>query len=153
NKPVSFWDGFIYSEVNFESQIMITSDIRNIFPDKNPSAGVCYYLPHAYDIRYDGEKGYEFNDDHGTARREGTESKVRMSGTLSSGISLYEIQFIKNLMEAYKKQNPGLKLNKPMPLPVVETPVITIGDELKNFGITSVNINNGGSVIDPIEFS
>src|SRR5690606_26650057 len=153
NKQVSFWGDFIYSDVDFESQIKITSVNLNIFPDKNPNSGVFYYLPLAYDIRYDGEKGYAFNVDYGTARGEGTESKVRMSGTLSSGISLYEVQFIKNLMDAYKKQNPGLKLNKPMPLPVVETPVITIGDELKNFGITSVNINNGGSVVDPVEFS
>ena len=153
NKPVSFWGDFIYSDVDFESQNSITSVNLNIFPDKNPNSGVFYYLPLAYDIRYDGEKGYAFNVDYGTARGEDAESKVRMSGTLSSGISLYEVQFIKNLMDAYKKQNPGLKLNKPMPLPVVETPVITIGDELKNFGITSVNINNGGSVVDPVEFS
>ncbi|HYF69304.1 MAG TPA: hypothetical protein VD884_14265, partial [Ohtaekwangia sp.] len=153
NNPVSFWGDFIYSDVDFESQIKITSVNLNIYPDKNPQSGVFYYLPIAYDIKYDAEKGFAFNIDYGTARSEGTESKVRMSGTLASGISLYEVQFIKNLMEAYRKQNPGLKLEKPLPLPVRETPVITLGDELKNFGITSVNINNVNSITDPIEFS
>lgn len=153
NKPLSFWGDFIYSDVDFESQIKITSVNLNIFPDKNPNSGVFYYLPIAYDIRYDKEKGFAFNVDYGTSRGEGEESKVRMSGTLNSGISLYEVQFIKNLMEAYKIQNPNLKLDKPMPLPVSETPVITLGDELKHFGITSVNINNVSSITDPIEFS
>jgi hypothetical protein len=153
NKPLSFWGDFIYSDVDFESQMKITSVNLNIYPDKNPNSGVFYYLPIAYDIKYDKEKGFAFNVDYGTSRGEGSESKVRMSGTLSSGISLYEVQFIKNLMDAYKKQNPGLKLDKPLPLPVSETPTITIGDELKNFGITSVNINNVSSITDAIEFS
>jgi hypothetical protein len=153
NKPLSFWGDFIYSDVDFESQMKITSVNLNIYPDKNPNSGVFYYLPIAYDIKYDKEKGFAFNVDYGTSRGEGAESKVRMSGILSTGISLYETQFIKNLMEAYKKQNPGLKLDKPLPLPVSETPVITLGDELKNFGITSVNINNVSSITDPIEFS
>ena len=153
NKPLSFWGDFIYSDVDFESQMKITSVNLNIYPDKNPNSGVFYYLPIAYDIKYDKEKGFAFNVDYGTSRGESGESKVRMSGILSSGISLYEIQFIKNLMEAYKKQNPGLKLDRPLPLPVAETPVITLGDELKNFGITSVNINNVSSITDPIEFS
>ncbi len=63
NKPVSFWGDFIYSDVDFESQIKITSVNLNIFPDKNPNSGVFYYLPLAYDIRYDGEKGVAFNVD------------------------------------------------------------------------------------------
>jgi hypothetical protein len=153
NNPVSFWGDFIYSDVDFESQMKITSVNLNIYPDKNPHSGVFYYLPIAYDIRYDKEKGFAFNIDYGTSRGADTESKVRMSGTLASGISLYEVQFIANLMEAYRKQNPGLKFEKPRPLPVKETPVITLGDELKNFGITSVNINNVSSITDPIEFS
>ena len=153
NNPVSFWGDFIYSDVDFESQMKITSVNLNIYPDKNPNSGVFYYLPIAYDVRYDKEKGFAFNIDYGTSRGVDTESKVRMSGTLASGISLYEVQFIKNLMEAYRKQNPGLKLEKPLPLPVQETPVITLGDELKNFGITNVSINNVSSITDPIEFS
>lgn len=153
NKPLSFWGDFIYSDVDFESQMKITSVNLNIYPDKNPNSGVFYYLPVAYDIKYDKEKGFAFNVDYGTSRGEAGESKVRMSGILASGISLYEIQFIKNLMEAYKKQNPGLKLDRPLPLPIAETPIITLGDELKNFGITSVNINNVSSITDPIEFS
>ena len=153
NKPLSFWGDFIYSDVDFESQMDITNVSLNIYPDKNPNSGVFYYLPIAYDIRYDAEKGFAFNVDYGTSRGEETESRVRMSGTLSSGISLYEIQFIKNLMETYKKQNPGLELERPLPLPVSETPEITLGDELKNFGIATVNINNVNSITDPIEFS
>jgi hypothetical protein len=153
NNPLSFWGDFIYSDVDFESQMKITSVNLNIYRDKNPNSGVFYYLPIAYDIRYDKQKGFAFNVDYGTSRSEGSESKVRMAGILTSGISLYEVQFIKNLMEAYQKQNPGLKLEKPLPLPVSETPVITLGDELKNFGITNVNINNVSSITDPIEFS
>lgn len=153
NNPLSFWGDFIYSDVDFESQMDITNVNLNIYPDKNPNSGVFYYLPIAYDIKYDAEKGFAFNVDYGTSRGEETESRVRMSGTLSSGISLYEIQFIKNLMEAYKRQNPQLKLERPLPLPVSETPEITLGDELKHFGIASVNINNVTSIVDPIEFS
>lgn len=153
NKPVSFWGDFIFSDVDFESQMDISNVNLNIYPDKNPNSGVFYYLPIAYDIKYDPERGFAFNVDYGSARGEESQEKVRMSGILSSGISLYEIQFIKNLMETYKKQNPGLKLERPMPLPVSETPQITLGDELKNFGIASVNINNVNSITDPIEFS
>lgn len=153
DKPLSFWGDFIYSDVDFESQNKITSVSLNIYPDKNPNSGIFYYLPIAYDIKYDKERGFSFNMDYGTSRTDGTENRVRMSGTLNSGISLYEIQFVKNLMDAYRLQNPGLKLEKPLPLPISETPVITLGDELKNFGITNVNINNASSITDPIEFS
>ncbi len=153
DKPLSFWGDFIYSDVDFESQNKITSVSLNIYPDKNPNSGIFYYLPIAYDIKYDKERGYSFNMDYGTSRTDGSENRVRMSGTLTSGISLYEVQFIRNLMDAYRLQNPGLKLEKPLPLPISETPVITLGDELKNFGITNVNINNASSITDPIEFS
>jgi hypothetical protein len=153
DQPLSFWGDFIYSDVDFESQDKITSVSLNIYPDKNRSSGIFYYLPIAYDIKYDASKGYNFNMDYGTASADGSDSKVRMSGTLASGISLYEVQFIKNLMDAYNVQNPGLNLQKPLPLPISEPPVITLGDELKSFGITDVHINNASSITDPVEFS
>jgi hypothetical protein len=153
NEPLSFWGDFIYSDVDFESQMKISNVSLNIYPDKNPYSGIYYYLPIAYDIKYDKEKGYAFNMDYGTSRSDGAENKVRMSGTLVSGISLNEVKFIDKMMEAYRKQNPGVKLEKALPLPVAEAPVITIGDELKNFGISNVNINNANSVSEPIEFS
>lgn len=153
DSPLSFWGDFILSDVDFESQNELTSVSLTIYPDKNPESGIFYYLPIAYDVKYDKEKGFAFNMDYGTVRDGGRENRVRMSGILSSGISLNEIQFIKALMEAYKVQNPGLKLEKPLPLPISETPVITLGDELQHFGITNVNINNTSSITDPVEFS
>ncbi|WEK35049.1 MAG: hypothetical protein P0Y53_21380 [Candidatus Pseudobacter hemicellulosilyticus] len=153
DSPLSFWGDFILSDVDFESQNQLTNVSLTIYPDKNPASGVFYYLPIAYDVKYDKERGFAFNMDYGTVRDAGGDNRVRMSGTLSSGISLNEIQFIKALMDAYKAQNPGLKLERPMPLPISETPVITLGDELKNFGISNVNINNTSSITDPVEFS
>jgi hypothetical protein len=153
NEPLSFWGDFIYSDVDFESQMKVSNVSLNIYPDKNKYSGIYYYLPIAYDIKYDREKGYAFNMDYGTSRNDGAENKVRMSGTLVSGISLNEIKFIDNMMEAYRKQNPNVKLEKALPLPIADMPVITLGDELKNFGITNVNINNANSVSEPIEFS
>ena len=154
DNPLSFWGDFIYSDVDFESQMKITSVSLNIYPDKNPHSGIFYYLPIAYDIKYDKEKGFAFKMDYGAVRGDGNENRVRMAGTLTSGISLYEVQFIKNLMDVYKNLNPALKpFDRPMPLPISETPVITLGDELRNFGITNVNINNASSITDPINFS
>lgn len=154
DNPLSFWGDFIYSDVDFESQMKITSVSLNIYPDKNPNSGIFYYLPIAYDIKYDREKGFAFKMDYGASRGEGAENRVRMSGTLTSGISLYEVQFIKNLMDVYKNINPALRpFDRPMPLPISETPEITLGDELRNFGIANVNINNASSITDPVNFS
>jgi hypothetical protein len=88
-------------------------DISNInltaFLDLNPASGYVYVLPADYHLKWEpkseAEKGYNFRILYGSqsASTEGTETTdapVRMSATLTAGISSAELAFVRTLLSA-----------------------------------------------------
>jgi hypothetical protein len=99
------------ADVDFRRPQDISNININVFADKNLNSGMYYILPADYHLRWEAktepEKGYEFRILYGAQRPgEGAESNpeapVRMSATLTAGISSRERNFVKALLKSVR---------------------------------------------------
>ncbi|MCY7310587.1 MAG: hypothetical protein LH619_07400 [Chitinophagaceae bacterium] len=104
NVQLNLWDGLLVDNlVNFDRPQDISSINMNVFYDKNPNSGVFYILPADYHLKWSKENGYGLRINYGE-QETGTESTldapVRMSATLTPGISNREKLFVQSLLKA-----------------------------------------------------
>lgn len=120
NFQISLIDAFS-ADVDFRRPQDISSINLNGFLDINKNSGIVYILPADYHLKWETktepEKGYDFRilygSQPGAGATESTDAPVRMSATLTAGISTREINFVKTLLKA---SLPGFKNVKYLPL-------------------------------------
>ena len=96
------------ADVDFASPQEISNININVFADKNIQSGVYYIIPADYHLKWEpkteAEKGYEFRILYGSQDGSGaestTEAPVRMSASLTAGISTRERNFVKELLKS-----------------------------------------------------
>ncbi|HQZ49214.1 MAG: hypothetical protein KBA90_07090 [Chitinophagaceae bacterium] len=118
------------ADVDFRRPQDISNININVFPDKNVHSGVYYILPADYHLLWESkseaEKGYEFRILYGAQEAaEGSEAPVRMSATLSAGITNREREFVKELIKSLKPDFKTLAF-----LPLRENPQFTFQNTL-----------------------
>jgi hypothetical protein len=123
-------------EVDFQRPQDISNINIYIYADKNEKSGVYYILPADYHLKWETkaepEKGFEFRILYGSQKTgdvaEATpDAPVRMSATLTAGISSRERNFVKSLL---KSNFPDFKEIKFLPLR--ENPQFTFQNTLGN---------------------
>lgn len=154
NSPLPLFEDLRVSK-DFEFPYEITNISMDVFPDKNPSSGIFYYLPAAYHLRWTPDDGYAFRILYGTASAE-SEGQVRMTATLSPDISKKEIDLITKLITSYISRNPGMKFTKLRMVPTSEEPAVSFPAELNSqYEVTAdkVSVNISSSLREPFQVS
>lgn len=104
NWQINLWDGLLVdNQINFDRPQDISSINMNIFYDKNPHSGVFYILPADYHLKWTKETGYGLRISYGTQEtitESSSEAPVRMSATLTPGISNREKLFVQSLIKS-----------------------------------------------------
>ena len=134
NVQINLWDGLtVDNQVEFRRPQDLSNINMNIFADKNINSGVYYMLPADYHLRWENktepEKGYDFRILYGAIKSEGAEATadapVRMSATLTAGISTREKNFVKALLKAARPDFVDVRF-----LPLRENPQFTFQNTL-----------------------
>jgi hypothetical protein len=106
DKNMLFLLNGLSSNVDFERPQDICNINMNVFRDKSELSGVWYILPADYHLKWETqtkpEKGYNFHILYGASRAGETASPdapVRMSATLTAGISVHERNFVEALLK------------------------------------------------------
>lgn len=124
NRPLYLWAD-LKADIDIERPQDISNINMNIFPDKNEAAGVFYFIPADYHLRYktkpEAEKGFDLNIQYGTRSADNI-APVRMSASLTAGMSSREMSFIKTLLRANLSTSRELRV---LPLPLREKPVFS----------------------------
>src|SRR5688572_26170855 len=133
NVQIYLLDG-LSADVDFRRPQDISNININVFADKNIHSGIYYILPADYHLRWEEhsepEKGYDFRILYGSQRvTDGEEASpdapVRMSATLTAGISSRERNFVKALLRAVRPDFTDLRF-----LPLRENPQFTFQSTL-----------------------
>lgn len=129
NKSFYLMDG-LSADVDFRRPQDISNININVYPDKNSYSGVYYIMPADYHLLWqpksEAEKGYEFRILYGAQEvAEGSAAPVRMSATLSAGISNREREFVKELIKSLKPDFKTLTF-----LPLRQNPQFTFQNTL-----------------------
>jgi hypothetical protein len=123
-------------EVDFQRPQDISNINIYIYADKNDKSGVYYILPADYHLKWETktepEKGFEFrilygSQKSGDAAETATDAPVRMSATLTAGISMRERNFVKSLLKSNFPDFKELRF-----LPLKENPQFTFQNTLGN---------------------
>lgn len=134
NVQINLWDGLtVDNQVEFRRPQDLSNISMNIFADKNINSGIYYMLPADYHLRWETkpepEKGYDFRILYGAMKSEGTETStdapVRMSATLTAGVSTREKNFVKALLKAARPDFVDVRF-----LPLRENPQFTFQNTL-----------------------
>jgi len=147
----------LVTDYDFAYPFQITNIRLDVYPDKNKNAGVYYFLPSAYNLLCDSERGIQFVIDYGTSS-EDTSSSVRMSGKLTAGIGKKEIDVVKELVQAYVSANSQLgyptdpKRCELRALPIAAPPTVNFDTDLKQYSITNQTVN-ATSLTEPVDVS
>ncbi len=133
NVQIYLLDG-LSADIDFRRPQDISNININVFADKNINSGIYYILPADYHLRWETktepEKGYDLRILYGSQRTgEGAETSpdapVRMSATLTAGISSRERSFVKALLKAVRPDFVDLRF-----LPLRENPQFTFQSTL-----------------------
>ncbi|MBK6936757.1 MAG: hypothetical protein IPH18_07600 [Chitinophagaceae bacterium] len=134
DKNLQFYllDG-LSADVDFKRPQDISNININVFADKNINSGIYYILPADFHLKWETkaepEKGYDFRILYGTQTNAGEETNsdapVRMSATLTSGISSRERGFVKELLKSVRPDFVDLRF-----LPLRENPQFTFQSTL-----------------------
>lgn len=155
NEPISLWEDLV-ADNDFEFPHEITNIRMDIYPDKNKSSGTFYYLPTAYHLRWNKDEGYNFKMTYGTADSAGSNGSVRMTGTLTPGITTNEVALMKSLLESYVQDNSLYTYKELKIMPLKSPPVISISDGLEgHYDIpeNKINVSVSSSITNPIDIS
>lgn len=134
DKNLQFYllDG-LSADVDFKRPQDISNISINVFADKNLNSGIYYILPADFHLKWETktepEKGYDFRILYGSQTNAGEENNsdapVRMSATLTSGISMRERAFVKELLKSVRPDFVDLRF-----LPLRENPQFTFQSTL-----------------------
>lgn len=155
NSPISLWEDLV-ADNDFEFPYEITNIRMDIYPDKNLASGVFYYLPTAYHLRWNTDEGYNFRMLYGTAEENNTTGNVRMTGTLTPGISSNEVALMKSLLESYVKDNPIYTYTELKIIPLKSTPTMSLSSGLEgqyDIPEDKINVTISSSITNPIDVS
>jgi hypothetical protein len=129
NVQIYLLDG-LSADVDFRRPQDISNININVFADKNLNSGIYYILPADYHLKWEPksepEKGYDFRILYGAQQAGGAgeqtspEAPVRMSASLTAGISTRERNFVKELLKAIRPDFTDLRY-----LPLRESPQFT----------------------------
>ena len=147
NNYLSLFAG-IRSDVVFQNPRSI-SPIQTgfIFRDKNPNADVYYYAPSAYYLRWEADKGFDFNVLYGASSNADQEGKVNMRAGLSSGVTNAEHQRMQRLLQAHLGTTTAPELRPLLP----ENPEVTLRGE--GFSMDNISALAPSSIYDPIQMN
>lgn len=155
NTPISLWDDLV-ADHDFEFPYEITNVRMDIYPDKNLASGTFYYLPSAYHLRWNADEGYDFSMLYGTADDSSSSGNVRMTGTLTPGISSKEIALIRSLLESYIEGNVNYSFTELKIMPISTVPAISLSSGLEgqyNISSDQINVTVSSSIREPIDIS
>jgi hypothetical protein len=144
----------LVTDYDFEYPFEITNIRLDVYPDKNKSAGVYYFVPSTFNLLYDSDNGIQFVIDYGTSGGDSAQT-VRMSGKLSSGIGKKEIDVVEELVKAYIRTNPQLGYPERCELRALQiegAPTVDFDTDLRQYNITNQTVN-ATSLTDPVEVS
>lgn len=154
NNPIPLFEDLTVTK-DFEFPYEITNISMDVFPDKNPSSGIFYYMPSAYYLRWTADEGFAFRILYGTATTEGNDN-VRMTATLSPDISKNEVDLISRLLTSYVSRNPGMKFTRLRLIPIEENPTVSFPADLNSlYEITAdkISVNITSSLREPFQVS
>ncbi|WP_044398112.1 hypothetical protein [Lacinutrix sp. Hel_I_90] len=155
NQAISLWEDLV-ADNDFEFPHEITNIRMDIYPDKNKASGIFYYLPTAYHLRWNKDEGYNFKMTYGTADNAESTGDVRMTGTLTPGITSNEVALMKSLLESYVKDNPLYTYKELKIMPLQSVPAISISAGLEghyNIPANKINVSVSSSITNPIDIS
>ncbi|MEO5564014.1 MAG: hypothetical protein ABIR18_11280 [Chitinophagaceae bacterium] len=135
NVQIYLLDG-LSADVDFRRPQDISNININVFADKNLNSGIYYILPADYHLKWEAkaepEKGYDFRILYGAQRdapaageETSPDAPVRMSASLTAGISTRERNFVKELLKAVRPDFVDLRY-----LPLRESPQFTFQSSL-----------------------
>ena len=130
NVQIYLLDG-LSADVDFRRPQDISNININVFADKNLNSGIYYILPADYHLKWESkaepEKGYDFRILYGAQAGGETspEAPVRMSASLTAGITTRERNFVKELLKAIRPDFVDLRY-----LPLRESPQFTFQSSL-----------------------
>lgn len=130
NRQFYLLDG-LSADVDFRRPQDISNININVFADKNINSGVYYIMPADYHLLWtpksEPEKGYDFRILYGSqsGSEEDAEAPVRMSATLTAGISSREREFVKELLKSVRSDFKELRY-----LPLRDNPQFTFQSTL-----------------------
>lgn len=103
----------------------------NIYLDKNPKSGICYFRPNGYNLAWDAEQGYGMRMLYKAASTDGQAGNVLVAARLDSGVDSGEVQLVKDLIAAYRARHADFAFTELRPLPVDEEPKVSLSSGLQ----------------------
>ncbi|HLT52922.1 MAG TPA: hypothetical protein VKZ97_03490 [Flavobacteriaceae bacterium] len=155
NEPISLWEELV-ADNEFEFPYEITNIAMEVYPDKNKHSGIFYYLPTAYHLRWNSDEGYNFKMIYGTASDTESTGDVRITGTLTPGITSNEISLMKSLLASYANKNSNYTYKELKIMPIKSVPTISLSAGLEgqyNIDSDKINVTISSSITNPIDVS
>jgi hypothetical protein len=103
----------------------------NLYLDKNPKSGICYFRPNGYNLGWDSDSGYAIRMLYKASTTEGQPGNVLVAARLDSGVDSSEIQLTKDLIGAYRARHSDFTFTELRPLPVDEEPKVSLSSGLQ----------------------
>jgi len=102
-----------------------------VYQDQNPTSGIFYFIPSAYHVDWRPDEGYGMRMLYSASTREGQAGDVLMSMRLDARVDTREVQFAKELMNAYKARHPETSFTELRPLPIDKPPEVSLAGGLQ----------------------
>lgn len=103
-----------------------------VFRDQNPNSGIFYFIPRAYHVYWDPDQGYGMRMLYGEAARDGQEGDVLMSMLMDAKVGNDDVQFARELLQAYQARHPEVRFTELRQLPIEEPPKISLAGDLQH---------------------
>lgn len=152
NQPISLWEK-LASDVDFGSAEAISNISLVLYPDRNPSSGVFYYIPNAFHLQWDHVNGYQLKMSYEGLRSNGDTGNVLIAATLVSSITRKEIDTILWMLQAELSES---KVKHPIlqPMPFSGTPQISLSlGSMYQISSDRISVIAGSTIFDPIEMT
>lgn len=123
---------------------------REVYEDQNPNSGYFYYLPASYNMKWSPETGEYAFYLHYLSSDGGGRGDVLITAELSPNIQKEDIQLAEALLSKELKKEIKLR-----PMPLSNTPEVTLGNALVLFDVApnSLNTNIPTDFLQPIVVS
>jgi hypothetical protein len=110
-------------------------EISSLFPlvyqDQNPSSGVFYYLPSAYNLAWDESEGYEMRVLFNAAKPGEAAGDVTIAMALDAGVAVDDVEVARVLLHAAAARHPGLLVKELRSLPIEAAPEVSLRSGLQ----------------------
>lgn len=127
----------LFDEFNSDIETLRADQAMNIFPmvfeDANPASNTYYYLPKAYKLAWDSEKGYGFKFLYG-AQRGDSPNSVTIAARVTSAVPQSDVNMLKSTLAGWCAAN-GKGIPKLRPFPILNAPECTLKGELSRYDI------------------